>query len=555
MPSAPTSPTSPTTPYTPGSRAHTAALKYLKAHNVAVLVGKVTTQLTQERPPQPLQWVANRLRYEGTGDLPGATQYLKDTGIVQMIDEGVAAIVQEQPTQPLQSLADFIEEGRKRKRDFSSGGGATGHRPQHAPPPAGEQRDGSGILALASDPEMLGNSQRHLSASHTRKHGQSNMRVSFAMLEETRYTAGDVHDSDEEKMADVADGEDWSADVDPASTVKIFSKMSAIEAVFDELREHLLGAMWTDVDEGIEAYLQEKKKRKLEEEQTPESDDPLAPPLKEDALNKLRDSNDAAAAAAPPADSDQPQQPPPPPQQQLVPPTDSRRSSASDEGAADDPMAYATGIGMTLSILKESLIVSSSDGDKPAPGNVTVEIHVTENCSREAFAAVYDSFKENREDLKEKGVDVEFKSFPTAKKHNDFKQIITETQVLMWVRLTVTKTPKMAEPQAFEVFVNLMGGCCYRENSPIKKKFDYYDIIPSFGQLVNVQQPQRHNHLCNPDAVVRCSKLVEAVYHFKLSLVRVAEHIIQTVIQGEFLTDVARRLSKAGFPTESPQLF
>ena len=230
-----------------------------------------------------------------------------------------------------------------------------------------------------------------------------------------------------------------------------------------------------------------------------------------------------------------------------APPEDELEETSTSIGSDSEyPSNYAHGIAQTLSVLHEAIVGYGK-------GKVSVGLHVTDNCDKGDFSDVVSQFSELQSQIQNDGVEIQLRNFPVRRRYDDFRSITTEVHVLMWASICVKKAANpFSQEQNFEIFVNLVGGLSYINENNTKTKFDYFEIIPSFGQLVNVQQPNKHKDLCNPDAVVRVRQLVEGIHHFKLALVRVAEHIIQSVIQGEFLTDIARRMSAVGVPTEAP---
>eukprot|EP01064_Diplonema_japonicum_P035486 TRINITY_DN771_c5_g1_i1.p1 TRINITY_DN771_c5_g1~~TRINITY_DN771_c5_g1_i1.p1 ORF type:complete len:489 (+),score=110.32 TRINITY_DN771_c5_g1_i1:85-1551(+) len=209
-----------------------------------------------------------------------------------------------------------------------------------------------------------------------------------------------------------------------------------------------------------------------------------------------------------------------------------------DETDSYDYATLAETVGDTLNILKKTI---ASYGK----ASVSVDLHVADDCEMEGFPSLITRFKELQNVLLDNhNVEVTFMAFPTKKRRDSYKEITSECRVLMWARICVTKAARaLSEEQNFEVFVNLLGTNVYRCER--KKHFDHFEVIPSFGQLVNVQDFERHKALCTNDAVVKVRTVAESLHHFKVTLVRVAEHIIQFVVLGEFQKDVARKLSDA----------
>ena len=204
----------------------------------------------------------------------------------------------------------------------------------------------------------------------------------------------------------------------------------------------------------------------------------------------------------------------------------------------------AEGVCETLFILKESLLGCNR-------GEVDVQLHVSNHSPKPLFARVIEQFEQVDAELS-KGTGLTLMHFPVRSRRDEYRQLTTSTHMLMWAQMSVfTEASDTTEAKRFEIFVNVLGYCSRivtddteEPLAPENPSFDYYEIIPSFGQLVNVQNASEHRKLCNPETVVRARSLCEAVHHFKLSLVKVAEHIIQTVIQGEFLQEVSHRMSK-----------
>eukprot|EP01060_Flectonema_neradi_P014331 TRINITY_DN21024_c0_g1_i1.p1 TRINITY_DN21024_c0_g1~~TRINITY_DN21024_c0_g1_i1.p1 ORF type:complete len:455 (+),score=95.91 TRINITY_DN21024_c0_g1_i1:175-1539(+) len=296
-----------------------------------------------------------------------------------------------------------------------------------------------------------------------------------------------VHDNDE------------SSSSDTSGAPIVTSKVASIENLLDDLRTHLMEGVWSDICTGVDEYLITRRTRESEEQED----------------NNSSDDDDS---------------------------DDDDGSLLSSEGEDDDDSIneehLARGIGQTLIVLKDS--IASYDR-----GAVSIDLHVTNN-SHTCFSGLSETMASIKDEITDLGVDIQFQPFPIRKRHDDFKGFVNESQVLMWARICVTKEGGVfSQEQNFEIFVNLLGSSAYREHSQIKSSYTTYEIIPSFGQLVNVKQPSRHEALCNPDAVVKVKSLEESIHHFKLSLVRVAEHIIHTVIHGEFLHDIARRISLA----------
>eukprot|EP01061_Rhynchopus_euleeides_P036308 TRINITY_DN61217_c0_g1_i1.p1 TRINITY_DN61217_c0_g1~~TRINITY_DN61217_c0_g1_i1.p1 ORF type:complete len:614 (+),score=197.68 TRINITY_DN61217_c0_g1_i1:201-1844(+) len=203
----------------------------------------------------------------------------------------------------------------------------------------------------------------------------------------------------------------------------------------------------------------------------------------------------------------------------------------------------AVGVCETLFILKESLLGCNR-------GEVDVQLHVSDNCPKAVFQRVIEQFREVDPEL-QRDTGLEMMHFPVRTRRDEYRQMRCETHMLMWAQICVYKEKTAtSEAKRFEIFVNVLGYVSKIVTDddvdalPEKPMFDYYEVIPSFGQLINVQRPQEHRKLCNPDTVDRARSLCEAMHRFKLALVRVAEHIIRTVIQGEFLDDVSNRMSR-----------
>ena len=297
----------------------------------------------------------------------------------------------------------------------------------------------------------------------------------------------------------IFENDESTSSCETTGSVVVTSKVALIEDLIEDLRTHLMEGVWSDICVGVDDYLIIRRTRESEQERLDAED------------NNSSDDDD---------------------------PDDGSIISSEGEDDSVDDEDLARGIGQTLIVLKESI----AGYDR---GEVSIDLHVTNNCQSN-FSSLSEAMQSISEEITTHGIDIQFQPFPIRKRHDDFKGFVHENQVLMWARICVAKEERMfSQEQHFEIFVNLLGTSVYREHTPTKTQYDTYEIIPSFGQLVNVKQPARHEALCNPDAVVKVKGLDESIHHFKLSLVRVAEHIIHTVIHGEFLLDIARRISLA----------
>ncbi|KAJ9439279.1 hypothetical protein DIPPA_25033 [Diplonema papillatum] len=142
--------------------------------------------------------------------------------------------------------------------------------------------------------------------------------------------------------------------------------------------------------------------------------------------------------------------------------------------------------------------------------------------------------------------------FPVRRQVDTFHQQTTESHILLWARLLVSKEARaLTEGQTFEIFVNLIGKKNYpssQRGAASRRRFNAFEVVPSFGNLQNVNN-EMHRNLCKQNSVIRSRSLNEAVYYLKVTLVRIAEHIIQTVLLGEFTSSIPRKLSLASQPT------
>eukprot|EP01059_Diplonema_ambulator_P035093 TRINITY_DN8154_c0_g1_i1.p1 TRINITY_DN8154_c0_g1~~TRINITY_DN8154_c0_g1_i1.p1 ORF type:complete len:465 (+),score=85.39 TRINITY_DN8154_c0_g1_i1:59-1396(+) len=347
-------------------------------------------------------------------------------------------------------------------------------------------------------PIPSGNVQHPSTATPLEDTKKDQFRVSFAAFEETRYTGSDLSST-----VSSTGQQQQEAESPPDPNIQINSKFVMVEEALNELKAHLLGTPWTDVYSGIEGFLSARPKN-----------------------NPIDDGDDQPAG-------------------------DGSSDEGTDEETGDNEEQIlenaAEGIRQTLQVLRDCI-----SGYKR--GEVHLEIHVLDESHVGAFGDVIAQFKEilAEPSYDPSIVNIELKPFPIRKRYDDYRQMHQEVHVLMWAQMCVSKKQSaLNQAQNFEIFVNLIGSSTFKEGASPKKEYDYLEVIPSFGQLVNVLQPSQHKDLCNPDSVVRVKRLVEAVYHFKLSLVRVAEHIIHSVVEGEFLTDVARKFDEAGISSEA----
>eukprot|EP01064_Diplonema_japonicum_P032830 TRINITY_DN6293_c1_g1_i1.p1 TRINITY_DN6293_c1_g1~~TRINITY_DN6293_c1_g1_i1.p1 ORF type:complete len:505 (+),score=100.30 TRINITY_DN6293_c1_g1_i1:323-1837(+) len=364
--------------------------------------------------------------------------------------------------------------------------------------PAGRRPSSQGNVGQQQQQQQQPPALRGVSLDDTSKREQ--FKVSFAAFEETRYTGSDFESSMSDSLGQPPqDGNNEETQ----KHVEVSSKYMLVHNAVEELKSHLMGTPWTDVYSGMEGYLKDRKEN-IEAGDAQPSDEPIV------------DSSDE----------------------------EDDRSVESGVG----PTA-AEGVIQTMQVLRDCIA-----GYKR--GEVAVEIHVIDDCAMGGFNTVVEQVRElaaGQGDTPD--VKVELKSFPIRKRFDSFRSMHREVRVLMWAQLCVSKKQSaLTEEQNFEIFVNLIGSTTYRDGAPPKEDFDYLEVIPSFGQLVNVLQPAQHKDLCNPDSVVRAKRMAEALYHFKLCLVRVAEHIIHSVVEGEFLTNVSKRFDEVGISTDA-QIF
>ena len=227
--------------------------------------------------------------------------------------------------------------------------------------------------------------------------------------------------------------------------------------------------------------------------------------------------------------------------------TDNQSTAEESEAAAEAYNSHiADGVTTTLTILGESLRSAGK-------GVVDVQVNVTEASPKLLVQNMVEQFRSLTEDVKNE-CGLQFQSFPVRKKSDEWRGMVSETHMILWARMCVSKEQTaVSEAKTFEIFVNVLGyvssftGEAHASGvKPQEHTFDYFEIIPSFGELQNVQRHHaQHKTLCSSDTIVTARSFNEAIHHFKLSLVRVGEHIMSRVMQGEFLDDVARRMSSS----------
>eukprot|EP01062_Namystynia_karyoxenos_P073789 TRINITY_DN70618_c0_g1_i1.p1 TRINITY_DN70618_c0_g1~~TRINITY_DN70618_c0_g1_i1.p1 ORF type:complete len:590 (+),score=139.03 TRINITY_DN70618_c0_g1_i1:76-1770(+) len=488
------------------------SVEYLRKHRVPQLLSAAAASCAQQRPERPLRWLSSYLsaRAGGCAQRAQSALWLQSSGVSSCMGRAIAALAdaRPRPSDPSAWLAEWIE---KQAAD------ADPAVEQPTPPPRAGFAEFADIRETSStaDPptpqkscgEILPRGESHRALLHADSH-----RVTWAHAAPD-YAIGDADSQVSDEMEETL-----------ARGVKVSSKVQMVEDVLEKMRAHLLGSAWGDVGEGVEDWLNQHR-QELNALRIPSSDTEAEPP------EAPKEQPPAAAAEEGEGECATPK---------------------SDESGGDRggkvPENAAAGMTQVLYILRDTLA-----GHKR--GTISVELQANSGDRERTgggMLAFVQQLREIESDILQKGVSLSFQPFPVRKRRDDYREITSETHVLMLAQLRIVK-PKGARhaEQAFEVFVNLVGHLHYKTER--KRGFDHFDVIPSFGNLVNLQQPQQHKGLCSPDAVVRCRRLVEALHHFKLSLVRVAEHIIQTVIQGEFLHDVARRLSEVSQTLFNPE--
>eukprot|EP01062_Namystynia_karyoxenos_P019438 TRINITY_DN17328_c0_g1_i1.p1 TRINITY_DN17328_c0_g1~~TRINITY_DN17328_c0_g1_i1.p1 ORF type:complete len:557 (+),score=121.01 TRINITY_DN17328_c0_g1_i1:118-1788(+) len=469
------------------SPADRGAAEYLRRHRVPELLGAAAERCARERPDEPLQWLARSLARVGQPcEGPSrAARWLQAAGVTTCVGRAVAALAaaQPRPADPCQWIADFVAAEAR------------------APPTQGESLGAPGRRLSVTIEQ--GPPHCTTSSGHSRRTPDSPRAVTWA-LAAPDYAMGDGPDSlldavddEEDQLSDAADGD-----------VHVVSKVQMVDEMLEKLRAHMLASAWGEPGEAIEDWLTAHR-HELRAQQPEDAEDRTA--------TGDGTPEEGVQAAGSGSDDD-------------------------EEKGGNVPEGAGAGLCQVLQILRDT-IAGRAEGNA-----VVVELQAN-NADKGDTGRGMQNFVAQmmaiEADFRRSGVNVSFQGFPVRKRRDDYREITSEMHVLMLAQMRVVK-PRAAqsEEQAFEVFVNLVGHLHYKAER--KRGFDHFDVIPSFGQLVNVQQPQQHKALCSPDAVVRCRRLVEALHHFKLALVRVTEHIIQSVIQGEFLHDVARRLSLVG---------
>eukprot|EP01060_Flectonema_neradi_P035852 TRINITY_DN6709_c0_g1_i1.p1 TRINITY_DN6709_c0_g1~~TRINITY_DN6709_c0_g1_i1.p1 ORF type:complete len:493 (+),score=95.69 TRINITY_DN6709_c0_g1_i1:59-1537(+) len=420
-------------------------------------------------------------------------EYLREKGVPTLICDATTALAQERPESPLTWLATWL-----RSEYVELSNAATylrdlgiGGIMDHAVIDITKDRPDNVRGYLAKYIE-----RRYSSLGKQQKVAHPQTDESTLGRTQFRVSFAAFQDDDSPSNHSSSPEEDTYSDKYDKTQFKVTSKVDRIGNALEELRSNLMESLWSDPWVAIGEYA--KKREGVSS----------------------------------------------PPDEDLA---DDQSEEGSSLGSESQYSAnFAHGIAQTLTVLHEAI-------EGYGKGKVSVGLHVTDNCEKNDFNEVVTQFNELRSQIQGDGVDIELRNFPVRRRHDDYRSITTEIHVLMWASISVKKAANpFNQEQNFEIFVNLVGGLSYINQNSTKTKFDYFEVIPSFGQLVNVQQPNKHKDLCNPDAVVRVRQLVEGIHHFKLALVRVAEHIIQSVIQGEFLTDIARRMSAVGVDPEAP---
>eukprot|EP00755_Sulcionema_specki_P012076 Sspe_Gene.50465::Locus_28092_Transcript_1_1_Confidence_1.000_Length_4469::g.50465::m.50465 len=205
-----------------------------------------------------------------------------------------------------------------------------------------------------------------------------------------------------------------------------------------------------------------------------------------------------------------------------------------EEGFTLDPAGIARGVVQTFLVLQDALTQAlSKAADDNDEGNLVKMSLVVTVGSREPFKQLCDEFLAFQETC-QGHAEMKTATHPIKSQHDEFRGVTKEEHLLLAATIYV----RSRGGKEFEICVNIVGGCTYR-NDP-KTSFDFYDIITSFGQ-VTATKLEDHKHLCSADAVVRVNRLPEAAHHFKLTLVRVTEHIMHRVIHDEFIHDAVKK--------------
>ena len=133
---------------------------------------------------------------------------------------------------------------------------------------------------------------------------------------------------------------------------------------------------------------------------------------------------------------------------------------------------------------------------------------------------------------------------------DSFRERVLNECVLLTTDIGVLSNTSSLSPsqsqKEFEVCVSLIGCQRLNDGEVSTHRCHCFEIITSFGQVANINSQPDHLHLCSAGTVVRVDNISEAVYHFKVTMVRVVEYIIHKIIHQEFHETTARKTSEVG---------
>ena len=192
--------------------------------------------------------------------------------------------------------------------------------------------------------------------------------------------------------------------------------------------------------------------------------------------------------------------------------SDSVSSEETETCTSTEVPVEACDVFATASILKAEL--ASLD-----VASVGVSVEIADSCTT--------SFNSFIEDARSQTPDVSCKyvSYPVASKA-DAVVGVKNTRILMQTGFSLS-----TEGKEVELLVNLIG-----EGS--EGVFSNYQIVTSQGEMNGLVAPGALFAVTNSAQVVRCYDFASAIHQFKIAMLTVAEHLIETVMPVEFVREV-----------------
>ncbi|KAJ9448816.1 hypothetical protein DIPPA_30491 [Diplonema papillatum] len=224
-----------------------------------------------------------------------------------------------------------------------------------------------------------------------------------------------------------------------------------------------------------------------------------------------------------------------------------RNESTVSESREVDAEADADNIVSCLGVLASALAEKVSKGQTTS----SISLLVGNNGTPE-FLSVAKECLDRKKELAAEGLIVSSISTLLRKTHDSYRDRVSEQLVLMSCQVVVASEDQIARnKKEFEICVTLIQLAHYTADATQPPRY-LYEVIPSFGQVVEIETTEEHRHLCSTDAVVRLSNLPEAFYHFKLTVLNVVEHILHRVLHKEFKLNVRQRVGRGSIEEPLP---